>query len=383
MAVPTTVQNLLPGHHTAKLYLYTAPASISLSFAQMKDILEDSQDKMTSTKSAKKIFPITTFISDLPSNLILQSPPSSSENDPTRGHLVIVGDVHGMVKSLESLLDKVGFDKRNGDHLILAGDLVNKGPDSAGVVDLAIRLGASAVRGNHDNAVLHAAGELNATNNISQEGDSADSPPAAELPEKNVGDVETSPNDASVTPEAKKKHGPATYKTASELSAHHLDWLAALPLILRIKLPHDLTSSFGESLTVVHAGLVPNIPLEKQDPHAVMHMRSLVRESGDGEEFFPSEDPGEEGWVKEWDQWQERQESKTTVVFGHDAKRRLQLGKYTIGLDSACLYGHKLSAVVFAAVDERIQHQIVQVDCIDEPVTPSVSVKENSKTGIE
>ena len=325
---------------------------------------------MTPTKAPDKIFPITTFISDLPTNLIQQSL-SSSENG-RNGRLVIVGDVHGMRKSLEALLDKVSFDKSKGDHLILVGDLVNKGPDSPGVVDLAMSLGASAVRGNHENAVLNAVVELNAMRN-------SQVPPrgladSSAVPEGDAaGDLDKS---VSAPTEMKMRASPGTQSTAMALSTHRLDWLAALPLILRINLPHNLTSSFGDTLVVVHAGLVPGIPIEEQDPHAVMHMRSLVRESSNKNGLTPTETFGEGGWVVEWDRWQDSLASNTTVIFGHDAKRRLQRGRYAIGLDSACLYGNKLSAVVIAARDGRIDHEIVQVECADTPVAPTVSAKE-------
>ncbi|KAI3282675.1 hypothetical protein CBS147309_725 [Penicillium roqueforti] len=324
------------------------------------------------TKSSDKIFPITTFISDLPTNLILQPLPSS-ENGSVSGRLIIVGDVHGMKKSLEALLDKVDFDKHKGDHLILVGDLVNKGPDSPGVVDLAMKLGASAVRGNHENAVLNAAAEIkvNATRDtLLHSRGVADDPvvpenPDAELPGNNIRDCEIA-----------DKCVPATsHSTASVLSTRHLDWLATLPLILRVKLPHVLTSCFGDTLIVVHAGLVPGIPLEDQDPHAVMHMRSLIRKSGDEDVFVPAEIPGEESWVMEWNRCQDRLASKTMVIFGHDAKRQLQLSSYAIGLDSACLYGHQLSAVVIGASDGRFEHHVVQVECADVPIIPTVSVK--------
>jgi hypothetical protein len=328
---------------------------------------------MSTTKTADKIFPITTFISDLPTNFIQQSLPSSSENGPN-GRLVIVGDVHGMRKSLEALLDKVGFDKSKGDHLILVGDLVNKGPDSPGVVDLAMSLGASAVRGNHENAVLNATVELNAMRNSQiPPRDLTDSPA---VPENPAGDLKILDEGVSATTEMKMRASPGTQSTAMALSTHQLDWLAALPLILRINPPHNLTSPFGDTLVVVHAGLVPGIPLEEQDPHAVMHMRSLVRETNNENGFTPTEILGEEGWAMEWDRWQDSLASNTTVIFGHDAKRRLQQGRYTIGLDSACLYGNKLSAVVIAARDGRIDHEIVQVECADTPVAPAVSVKE-------
>ncbi|CAL5871929.1 uncharacterized protein PFLUO_LOCUS6184 [Penicillium psychrofluorescens] len=340
---------------------------------------------MTSTKTADKVFPVATFISDLPTNLIPHSPQSSSENGLASGRLVIVGDVHGMRKSLEALLDKVRFDKRKGDHLILVGDLVNKGPDSPGVIDLAIKLGASAVRGNHDNAVLDAAAEINATkdsllHSVGVTGSPAvPENPEADLPRDPAQDFETPDKGVSTTTGISMKHSATTHSTALVLSPRQLDWLAALPLILRIKLPHNLASSLGDTLIVVHAGLVPGIPLEEQDPYAVMHMRSLVRIQGDETGYIPAETSGEESWVMEWDRWQDRLASKTTVIFGHDAKRRLQLGRYTIGLDSACLYGHQLSTVVIAAADGEIEHHVIQVECADAPVVPTVSVEEGDR----
>lgn len=343
---------------------------------------------MTTKKDTVNIFPIKTFISDLPDDLLPQSL-TSSENGSASGRLIIVGDVHGMRKSLEALLNKVSFDKQKGDHLILVGDLVNKGPDSPGVVDLAMKLGASAVRGNHENAVLNAAAYINATGDSlhHSEGLNGSPPvpdnPEADLPAETVRDAENPDKCASVTAASSKKPSPATHSTALALSTRQLDWLAGLPLILRIKLPQNLTSSFGDTLVVVHAGLVPNIPLEDQDPYYLLHIRSLTRTPGDGDEFIPAETHGEESWVMEWDQWQDKVTSKTTVIFGHDAKRRLQLGRYAIGLDSGCLYGNKLSALVIATIDGEVDKQIVQVEYADTPVAPKQPKEEGDKTAVQ
>lgn len=307
-----------------------------------------------SQKALEKLFPIKNFVSDL-STPLLQS--AASQNG-TSGRLVVVGDVHGMHKSLQALLEKVDFSKQNGDHLILVGDLVNKGPDSSSVIDLAMRLGASAVRGNHDNAVLKAATEIKAREENPSQGSRGDT-----LPENSEatssGETVQDPNNADKPASSPK------YETASSLSTTQLDWLAELPLILRVKLPRYPSSTLGDSLIIVHAGLAPGIPLEDQDPHAVMHMRSLVHPPGDETSLTPAEAPGDESWIGEWDKWQEGLPSKSTVIFGHDAKRRLQLGKYTIGIDSGCLYGNQLSAVVIAASGNGIEHQIVQVECAD------------------
>src|SRR5262252_8786732 len=65
---------------------------------------------------------------------------------------VIVGDVHGCAGELATLLDRIGF--TSGDRLIFVGDLVARGPDSLGVLDIARRTGAIIVRGNHEQKLL-------------------------------------------------------------------------------------------------------------------------------------------------------------------------------------------------------------------------------------
>ncbi|HEX3343106.1 MAG TPA: metallophosphoesterase, partial [Polyangiaceae bacterium] len=66
---------------------------------------------------------------------------------------VIVGDVHGCTGELEDLLEKVRF-AEGRDRLVLVGDLLVRGPDVHGVLALAVRLRARAVRGNHEEKLL-------------------------------------------------------------------------------------------------------------------------------------------------------------------------------------------------------------------------------------
>jgi len=65
---------------------------------------------------------------------------------------IIIGDVHGMATELEKLLDKVQVIAT--DHIIFVGDLLDKGPDSAEVVQIARRLSGrctvTLVEGNHE-----------------------------------------------------------------------------------------------------------------------------------------------------------------------------------------------------------------------------------------
>ncbi len=65
--------------------------------------------------------------------------------------LYLMGDVQGCAQAFERLLDEIAFSPSR-DQLVLLGDLVNRGPDSATVLRRVQGLGASArsLLGNHD-----------------------------------------------------------------------------------------------------------------------------------------------------------------------------------------------------------------------------------------
>ncbi|MGI4778094.1 MAG: symmetrical bis(5'-nucleosyl)-tetraphosphatase [Janthinobacterium lividum] len=65
--------------------------------------------------------------------------------------LYMIGDVQGCDEALRELLERIDFSPSR-DNLVLLGDLVNRGPDSAGVLRRVQRLGdaARSLLGNHD-----------------------------------------------------------------------------------------------------------------------------------------------------------------------------------------------------------------------------------------
>jgi hypothetical protein len=267
--------------------------------------------------------------------------------------LVFVGDIHGCKKELKALLKKLDFDPVT-DHLIAAGDVVTKGPDSQGVLDLLIKYEASCVRGNHDEELLQIAQDL-----------------ASKEKSENVtgDDPKTSSN--------------PVYQLAKSLSKGQLAYLQDCPLILRIG---DLDTFGGEAI-VVHAGLIPGLPLTSQDPDEVMNMRIIDLKS-----HRPSQKHHAKGSVDWWRLWnryqklqswdehlpgwlggeQRKSDKKTTVIYGHNAREGLQIHKYSKGLDTGCVGGEKLTALV---VDGRGQQKIFQVK--------SKQGKKGAKKGVE
>lgn len=76
---------------------------------------------------------------------------------PAGDRAIVVGDVHGCLDELQSLLSEVGLSR--DDHLVFVGDLVDQGPDSVGVVHEVIALRrrgyiVDVVRGNHEHRHL-------------------------------------------------------------------------------------------------------------------------------------------------------------------------------------------------------------------------------------
>ncbi len=99
---------------------------------------------------------------------------------------------------------------------------------------------------------------------------------------------------------------------------------------------------------IVHAGIIPNIPLEQQTISDMTKMRNVyfTEKNSIGE---ASESPDRGGpWAEIW-------QGPTHIYFGHDARRGLQLHPFATGLDTGCCYGRQLSAVILPG------HTIMQV----------------------
>ncbi|UJR80802.1 metallophosphoesterase family protein [Sandaracinus amylolyticus] len=194
---------------------------------------------------------------------------------------VIVGDVHGCLDELERLLSQIALTR--DDRLVMVGDLVAKGPESVGVVRLLRELGAQSVLGNHDASLLRLRRD-----------------PGADV------------NDA-------------LKKAARKLDEPEWAWLEALPYT--ISLPEHRA-------LVVHAGLVPGVPLDRQKPEDMLTMRS-IREDGTASKRLDDGTPWARLWV-----------GPQHVYFGHDAVTGLQQHPFATGLDSGCVYGGRLTACV-------------------------------------
>lgn len=61
---------------------------------------------------------------------------------------ILIGDIHGCSREFKELLQRVS--PVTGDRIVLIGDLLNKGPDPVGVLQIFQELGSICLLGNHD-----------------------------------------------------------------------------------------------------------------------------------------------------------------------------------------------------------------------------------------
>jgi hypothetical protein len=200
---------------------------------------------------------------------------------------VIVGDVHGCSAELDRLLDRIGF--ASGDRLVFVGDLVARGPDSLGVLDIARRTGAVIVRGNHEEKLL----AWRSARQAWMRGKAA----------------------------AKEPLGRVHRDVARQLRP--VDWTLLETSSLWFDLPEH-------GARVVHAGVIPNVAIEHQMPSTLMNVRTVKTVGG-----HPV-------------LWGARYQGPPHILFGHHATRGLQLHRWATGLDTACVYGGRLTAMILA-----------------------------------
>lgn len=146
---------------------------------------------------------------------------------------------------------------------------------------------------------------------------------------------------------------PKLRKLAKQFKKSQLEFLQKCPVILRVGDVPKLGT-----VVAVHAGLVPDTPLEDQDPFHVMNMRTI-----DLKTRIPSSKHAGTPWEKFWNHRQTKVPSKdrTTIVYGHNRKRGLNIHDYTKGLDTGCVNGGHLTAFV---IDEKGKTDLVRVKCM-------------------
>ncbi len=196
---------------------------------------------------------------------------------------IVIGDLHGCFDEAVELLDACAV--TSADRVIFLGDLVDRGPKPRECVELAMQ--HACILGNHEEKHL-------------QQRRRAD-----------------------------EKLLPDHLRTRRLLEPHHLDWFATLPTFIRLP---------EYAAAVVHAGAMPDVPLEAQDPYHLLHAQCLLPPETKSD--WPSKArPGARFWTQLW-QGPER------LIFGHTVFESPLVTEHAVGIDTGCVHGRSLTAVV-------------------------------------
>jgi hypothetical protein len=229
--------------------------------------------------------------------------------------LVAIGDVHGCLKELEELLKLIQPSAK--DLIVFLGDLVDRGPDSKGVVDCVRELQLTypyvfSVLGNHDEK--HCRKEYH-----------------LELTRYNPGYKD---------PMKAKSLFDETHLT---LLHDDLVWLAACPDSIILCPPDPQYSGYFRILT--HAGLLPrnwrNQPTKGLVRNRFLDSKTLSPVSlctRDGNPF--SQPVNTVSWQSVWS------DSCSRVITGHIVFPEVQVLNNCYSVDTGCVFGGKLTAYV-------------------------------------
>jgi serine/threonine protein phosphatase 1 len=208
------------------------------------------------------------------------------------GRLIAIGDIHGCHLEFAELLTRLAPTRE--DRIVLLGDLVNRGPDSCKVIDLAREYRATALLGNHELRLL----KYRAT-------------------------------------------GDRKYLKEGDLATHEKlrasDWAYLEAMSLTFVEPEL-------NLVFVHGGFMPDEPWEKQPAEIVTRIQVIDH---NGRPAKRADAPDAPPWADLWT-------GPPFVVYGHTPRPEIYKLKWSVGIDTGCVLGGQLTA--YELPEKRFLH---------------------------
>jgi len=198
------------------------------------------------------------------------------------GRLIVVGDIHGCHQEFSDMIGRLTLEK--ADRLVLLGDLVNRGPNSAKVIDLALENRAISLLGNHERRLLKYRRTVDKS--VLKDGD---------------------------------------LDTVALLQDEHWAYLETMALWLE---EPELNT------VLVHGGFLPSEPWQKQTADIVTRIQVV---DADGRPAKRADAPDAPAWADLW-------VGPPFVVYGHTPRSEVYKRKWSLGIDTACVQGGYLTA---------------------------------------
>mgnify|MGYP003329147109 CR=1 FL=1 len=218
---------------------------------------------------------------------------------PRTGRIFAIGDIHGCRIEFEHLLEKLELEAE--DQVILLGDLINRGPDSAGVLRVAQELpNCRCLIGNHELRLLN----------------------------------------------YRRDSNPSWLKSYDWDTVHQLrdaDW--------NFMSTFEATIEFPQIETVcVHGGFLPWLDWTVQPVEDIVEIQNVDPKTL---EF------GKRSHLTKGVSWQDKWQGPPFVVCGHTPRKDVYRTKAALCLDTGCVYGGRLTAC------ELLSQKLIQVSALE------------------
>lgn len=236
------------------------------------------------------------------------STPLENARIPDGRRVYAIGDIHGRNDLLNILMEKIAADDREREEaqseIIFLGDLVDRGPDSSGVIETAMALKRELgdvrfLMGNHEEVYLKAAsGDEKAVKFFNR-----------------IGGKETILSyDISIKEYMEMDHAALAERIPNLFPESHMKFV----------------ESFEDQIIIgdyafVHAGIRPGLALSEQEPQDLRWIR---------EEFLSAKEPHEK-----------------VIIYGHTINDDVVEKSNRIGIDTGAYYSEKLTAIGLQEAD--------------------------------
>ncbi len=207
--------------------------------------------------------------------------------------LIVYGDLHGCLTEFKELRKKIN--PKKDDIEVVVGDSIIKGPFSKEVVSYIRKNKILLILGNNEDKFLKC---------------------------------------------LKKKDlcSDRFWKYAKKIKKKDIEFLKTLPYFLKIK-----------NITIVHGGIPLGVSLDKKLTKEELKELTMLR--------YYDKDLNSLSWKdrdKMYKYWAELYDGREGfVVYGHQPFSKPRIDKYAVGIDTGCVYGGRLSAVVFKLKDKK------------------------------
>lgn len=215
--------------------------------------------------------------------------------------MIILTDIHGCFDTMLALIEKCKAKYPDRD-IVIAGDLIDRGPKSSQVVQYCIDNDIAMVKGNHEDLMVQHNASYRHNLIWQQNG---------------------------------KESTLKSYNGNQELFANHIEWMKNLPLYLHFP---EWKTKDGRELVVTHSNIGKKTVWEHRDGIRKEQFENNVL----------------------WSRNQMKDIPEIYNVIGHTPNNDTKIKSFYANIDTGCAYGNKLTALVFPEME------IIEQENIDE-----------------